>query len=526
MRRSILAAATVVALTGSLLAAGVSPTVAGDGTRTPAPAPAVSAADQALAAARDALGLSRSPAARRTTGRDAVHRSARADATLALRDLFRALPDLDTAGRREAQGLLARPTDGAADPQGDGYTVASEKKCRNHICLHWVTSTADAPANEAWVDTTLAFMNKVWRTEVRGLGYRPPVTDRHRGGNAKFDVYLKELGARGLYGYCAPERRAPGTKWLASGYCVLDNDFSEDQYDAPPRDSLRVTAAHEFFHAVQFAYDYGEDPWLMEATATWMEEQVAGDVNDNRQYLPYGQLGAPSQPLDVFDQQRYNQYGNWPFFEYLSQRFGTGVVRAIWTRAGAFPGAGHQYSTTAVKGVLEKHGGFAGVYRSFAAANVLPERTYDEGDKWPAAPATDSWSLSQASPRHSARLRIDHMSSRNIVVTPDAALKDKRWRLRIVVDGPVAGREPGAYLVVRTKHGVIKRPIRLNGKGRGQASVGFTSRNVVSATLVLVNASTRFSCWHRTTWSCQGRARDDKQAFSVRTIARRPHGKR
>ena len=86
-----------------------------------------------------------------------------------------------------------------------------------------------------------------------------------------------------------------GHKWLASGYCVLDNDFAEAQYGAPPMHSLRVTAAHEFFHAVQFAYDYGEDPWLMEATATWMEERVADDVNDNRQYLPYGQVGAPGR---------------------------------------------------------------------------------------------------------------------------------------------------------------------------------------------------------------------------------------
>src|SRR4051812_39389660 len=30
---------------------------------------------------------------------------------------------LDGAGRRAADALLARPTDGNADPQGDGYTV-------------------------------------------------------------------------------------------------------------------------------------------------------------------------------------------------------------------------------------------------------------------------------------------------------------------------------------------------------------------------------------------------------------------
>ena len=387
MRRSIVTTraslALALALALSVLAAGPSPTAA---PARPAPGSVGATATGALAAARDALGLGtglglgEQPRARRTAGRP--------DATLALRDLFRALPSLDAGDRREARGILARPTDGPDDRQGDGYLVPAERKCRNHICLHWVTTTADAPPSQAWVDTTLAFMNKVWRTEVRTLGYRPPVSDRRRGGNDKLDVYLKELGSRGLYGYCAPERRAPGEKWLASGYCVLDNDFAVVQYGAPPRDSLRVTAAHEFFHAVQFAYDYGEDPWLMEATATWMEERVADDVNDNRQYLPYGQLGSPGRPLDLFKQQGFNQYGNWVFFEYLSHRFGNGVVRSIWTRAGAYPGSGHQYSTTAVKGVLRKHGGFSSVYRSFAAANVFPGRTYDEGQKSSGAPAT------------------------------------------------------------------------------------------------------------------------------------------
>ena len=41
-----------------------------------------------------------------------------------------------------------------------------------------------------------------------------------------------------------------------------------------PLENLEVTAAHELFHAVQFAYDYDEDAWFMEATATWAEDEV------------------------------------------------------------------------------------------------------------------------------------------------------------------------------------------------------------------------------------------------------------
>jgi hypothetical protein len=497
LRRSILAMVVALTLLGSAPTATAAP-----------PAPPAPADDPALVAVRSLLG--EVPALlRRTENRT------RPEVSLAMRDLFVALPRLDAADRREADRYLARPTDGDADRLGDGYTVRARKKCRNHICIHWVPTTADAPPNERWVDTNLAFANKVWRTVVRKLGYRKPISDNRRGGNGKLDVYLKELGSRGVYGYCAPERRLESHKWLASGYCVLDNDFAREQYGAPPRDTMRVTTAHEFFHAVQYAYDYGEDPWLLESTATWMEEQVADDVNDNRQYLPHGQVGKPGQPLDKFIQSGFNQYGNWAFFEYLSDRFGTGVVRTIWARAGAYPGGGHQYSTTAVKGVLARHGGFVKVFREFSAGNAAPGRTYREGHKWPAAPMRKSWVLTNAERSATGTTRINHMASAHVRIKPGKGVAARGWKLRLTVDGPAARTDPAAYLIVKRKHGVSTKAIRLDRDGEGRITVPFGSRKVRSATVTLVNASTRFSCWHRTSWSCQGRARDNRQPFEL-----------
>lgn len=501
IRRSIL---TVVAAVSLL---GLSPATA----TTPA-APTLDSDDPALAAVRSLL--ADTPAGLRRTDTRTP-----ADVSLALRDLFVALPRLDSADRREADRYLARPTDGPADRFGDGYTVPARKKCRNHVCIHWVPTTADAPTSEAWVRTNLSYANQVWAVEIGRLGYRRPISDKHKGGNGKLDVYLKELGSRGVYGYCAPERRAEGRKWLASGYCVLDNDFSREQYGTPRRDTMRVTAAHEFFHAVQYAYDYGEDPWLMEATATWMEERVADDVNDNRQYLPHGQVGKPAQSLDTFDRTGFNQYGNWAFFEYLAGRYGTGVVRSIWTRAGAYPGGGHQYSTTAVKGVLSRHGGFTSVFRAYAAGNTMPGRTYGEGATWPAAPASKSWVLTSADRRSSGTSRINHMASTNVLVRPGTGVAARGWKLRLEVDGPAGTTAPAAYLVVKRRHGIVTKPIPLNDKGKGRISVPFGSRKVRGATVTLVNASTRFSCWHRTSWSCQGRARDNRERFELTATA-------
>jgi hypothetical protein len=430
-----------------------------------------------------------------------------------MRDLFQSLDDLTPAQRKVAHGILARPTDGPADPYLDGYTVPAVKKCQGNFCVHWVTSTEDAPPSRAWAIKMLKLMNHVWKKEVGKLGYRPPVSDRGRGGNKKFDVYLAQISDRGLYGYCTPERRKPGFQWLASGYCVLDNDFVG--FPTPPLASAEVTAAHEFFHAIQFGYDFGEDAWLLEATATWMEERIYDGVNDNRQYLPASQVARPQIPLDYFSQSTGEQYGNWAFFEFLSKRYGNGIVKQIWNKAAAFPGAPDLYSTQAIVSALKPHTGFKRDYAEFASANLLPAKFYAEGKSWN-LPTTYGGpvTLSRAD-RRTGKLGTSllHMSSASWQVKSSSSLKNKKWYLKVKVDGPSSFRMPAAYVLVAKRKGFDKRFVKLNGKGNGQVIVPFSRKKVKAVYVSLVNASTRFKCGKKTQFSCQGQPIDDGRRF-------------
>jgi len=434
------------------------------------------------------------------------------DATLVLRDLFASLDDLDPAQRKTAEAILARPTDGGNDPLGNGYTVPSVKKCKSHFCVHWVTSTADAPPSEAWVNQMLKLMNTVWKKEVNKLGYRPPVKDGGRGGNSKFDVYLKQLGDQGLYGYCAAERQKPGYKWLASGYCVLDNDFAE--FPLGPTKSAQVTAAHEFFHAIQFGYDYGEDPWLLEATAVWMEERAYDNVNDNRQYLPAGQLVDSSYPLDFFNVQGSQQYGNWPFFEFLSKRYGNGIVKQIWNKASALPSSPDMYSTEAITSVLKPKGGFTKVYSDFVVANLMPKKFYPEGKAWPSTVlATPADTLSTSDRKVGYKLRLLHMTSASFQIDTSSSLKSKKWWLNVKIDGPKSYRMPAAYVVVVKKGGLEKHFVKLNSNGNGAVKVPFSSKKVKTVYVSLIDASTRFKCGKHWPFSCSGLPIDDGQSL-------------
>jgi len=439
-------------------------------------------------------------------------------ATLALRDLWVARPDLAGEEAVEATALLARPTDGTADPFGNGYTVPSTSQCGAHVCVHYVPTTADAPPSVEWAALTLSTMENVYEREVNQLGYRAPRADGSAGGDGKLDVYLKDLGT-GLYGYCAAEYRKKGR--TASGFCVLDNDYSPAQFPSQtPENNLAVTAAHEFFHAVQYSYDYNEDPWMMESTATWMEEQVADDVNDNRQYLRYSQLQAPYVPLDAFSSTYGFQYGNWIFWEYLTERFGTRFVKRAWESAGSLRRHGGRYSIEAIQSVLRrKKKSFTDVYADFAAANVTPSQHYAEAAGVPefANPKVlADVTLSRAEKKHSQRAKLDHLSADAMHVRPGAGLRNKLWRLRVSVRGPGRSSSPAARLILHKTDGTIgTRKVKFDRRGRAQALVPFSSTRIAAVTVSFANVSTRFRCGTGTDFACHGEARDDNEKFAI-----------
>jgi Family of unknown function (DUF6055) len=421
--------------------------------------------------------------------------------------------DLSRSGRLTANRLMARPTS-PNDPAGDSYRVPSRKTCGPHVCVHWVPTTVDAPPSRAWVDVTLSTMEAVWKREVGGLGYRPPAGDGTRGGNAKLDVYLKDVGSKGYYGYCTTERPVAGHPRFASGYCVLDDDFARMQFGAPPRNSLKVTAAHEFFHAIQFNYDYREDAWFMEATATWMEEQVYDAINDNRQYLPAGQVRRPEIPLDTFNEYGSEQYGNWPFFEFLSERWGRNIVRSAWYDASGVPGAPNQYSIEAVASVLASHGGLPAVYADFAGANTRPAETYQEGAAWPSATIARTSTLTPSARTQSSTQTVDHLAARNVRVIPGSGLGADS-RLSVTLDAPVAATSP-AVLVTIDRTGDLKtltQRVALDSTGAGTADVPFSPAQVAKVTVSLANVSTRYTCHDYTDYSCHGSPTDDDRPF-------------
>ncbi|GEP37635.1 hypothetical protein NPS01_12980 [Nocardioides psychrotolerans] len=515
----------VVAVLAALLAAPVAQAEA-PAAGPPGAAPASgSQARQALVAAQSILRGDSDVLARGS----ASSASSDGDATLALRDLVLLKDQLTGADREAAERLLARPTGGNQDPQDDGYSVPEATPvCSADVCVHYVATTRDA-ATPAYVNTALATLTSVHNTYV-GAGYREPKGDGTRGGGSNLmDIYLSDIGDAGLYGYCTTDdKTAFKAPWARSAYCVLDNDYARSEFgDAnTAEENLQVTAAHEYFHAVQYAYDFKEDSWLLEATATWAEDELFDAVNDNVQYLGYSPLTRPRLPMDSSGGGFF--YGTFVFFRFLTERFPAAqgglptLVRDIWRKADGTKGAPDQYSWQAVATVLRgKKTTAAKAFTAFAEANRRPAQTYDEGaaNRYPKARLADSLTLGVRQFRR--EVRLSHLTSATYRLTPGGALRNKAFKLRVLLDLAPTFRGSSAIVTVYTTSGDVRRNIiKLRKDGNATKVVPFSKAGVRQVEVTLVNASGRYDCFVRGAFSCQGDSRDDRQVqrFSARAF--------
>ena len=252
--------------------------------------------------------------------------------------------DLSRSQRREANALLARPTDPNDNGPGalGSYTAPSGSSCSTNFCVHWVESGDDAPSGPGvggdldtvpqYVETVKTAFEQSFAVENTQLGWRTAVPDNGRGGDNRTDVYLQNIGTEGIFGYASTDPQPAGRSQYA--YLVVDDDYEEFGY-SDPQDPLEVTAAHEYNHVLQYAYDTLQDTWMFESTATWSEEKVFDAVNDYLFYLrPWA--ADPDQPLtDAGAGPEHTNdlrmYGSAIWNQWLDGRYGPQIVRQAWT---------------------------------------------------------------------------------------------------------------------------------------------------------------------------------------------------
>ena len=486
-RRALAATVTAIALAAALVL--VSPASAQQLVVEPSEAEAEAALEDAQAA---------------LDGTSSGSPTAAPDPTLAMNALAGSYDQLEGADRHRARSLLARPTDGALDQYKDGYPAGAPVASAEspHFCVFWVDSSAyqDAPdltdANgngvPDYVESVLGIAEYSYSIEVKpgAMAWLPPKPDTTGCGGdpaLRSDLYLKQLGDAGLFGYESPD---PGQGRARSkyGYMVLDDDYAKSEYGyADPAIPAAVTFAHEFNHLLQQNYDSFQDLWMFESTATWAEEQVYPDLNDWLHYVPSFAMSPGSPITEAKASRGLRIYGSavWNHWIDRGAGLGPGAIRRAWEASDATEPA--DFAIAAYDEAIAKGGGsgFEHEFVRFAAATA--EWRTGAGRFPDAAAYPDvrrKGSLSRGTSRH---FSLDHTAYRLL------AVRGGGGELTLRVTAP-RGVRSGIALVARDgaplTGAVVRKAKYLRKGGNGKVSLGHPGR-YERITAAVVNADGR-----------------------------------
>lgn len=208
-----------------------------------------------------------------------------------------------------------------------------------HFRVHFTTEGLDA-ADPGFAQQVADTLEAVYAVQVGAMGWPAPPSDGLVGGDARYDVYLQELDTEDLNEYGSvssemPTGDRPETPIVEAfpftSFMNLDNNYAFEGEDDPLA-LMQATVAHEFHHAIQFAYDMMDDNWYYEATSSYMETVTLPGVEAATPYVsdlfnyPEVCFGADgdADPVGTL------MYGHWLFIDTLVARHGPEFLTDLW----------------------------------------------------------------------------------------------------------------------------------------------------------------------------------------------------
>ena len=212
-----------------------------------------------------------------------------------------------------------------------------------HFLIHYAATGTDTPTTGAgftlstWVQQVADSFESAYAF-YQGQGYRLP---QSLPGGSPFNIYLRNLAPQKMYGITQSDQPAPSSGFANAftSHIEIDKDFTNQIYTNAsggpytPLQSLQITSAHEFQHAIQYSYNFFFDVWYAEATATWFEAVVYPAIPQNDSYIP-GWFSNSTKRLDLpVDSSATSTgagYGRWIFNRYLAEQHTPAIVRQFW----------------------------------------------------------------------------------------------------------------------------------------------------------------------------------------------------
>jgi hypothetical protein len=229
-----------------------------------------------------------------------------------------------------------------------------------------------------YVEKVATYFDESWTAEVDNQGFTAPPLP-----SGRYAVSFESMSA---YGYTTVVNYSGGQTRI-----VMHNTFNgfpgNDDPEGDVWGAAKVTAAHEFKHATQFATSRWSEGGWNEVDATWAEEFVYDQVNDYYNYLPgESPIRHPEISLDG-GSTGTGSYDDCVWEIWMSETFGAQIITDYWN---------YRATHTAVtvmnswEVILGDYGlSLAEGWSKFTAWNygcgyrAVPGVGYDEADRYP-----------------------------------------------------------------------------------------------------------------------------------------------
>ena len=292
--------------------------------------------------------------------------------------------------QREFRGIFLRPGQ-PGSPYGSVHLP--NKFDTPHFRFHYTTVGPHAPPLEDvnplngvpdYVDLCAEAHEKSFHVEVNLMGFKKPYDDfwdAYNGGNHKYDVYLFQFPALGFTTTNWYHGRIRPTVVTFGPYFAMNSRLYNYFGKLEGNRFMETTAAHEFLHGIQFAYNARMPGWFMEASATWIESKVydggliddfddipdPDEIGETDAYDYYPrQLGIFLDQPDIALDSRVglHEYAAVIWVFYMAERFDVDIVR--------------QFYGDSTEGSYREFGNFFDVFTNHGTTLVEAFKTFTE----------------------------------------------------------------------------------------------------------------------------------------------------
>lgn len=405
------------------------------------------------------------------------------DGTLLMQDIIKHWNQVDHKFRDRFSVLLNRVDTQAYFDTPSGFFRVHYDTTGGHAVYQPDVDIDPVDGVPDYVNRTGDYFDRAWFFQCDTLGYDTPPFDSAMGGGMNlYDVYMHHYaGAYGVTFSELPSNQRPGRDYDFTSYIYVDPTYAGFGYNDRTI-PMKVTSAHEFFHAVQLAYSGNVGGWYMENCSTWMEDMIWDDINDNYAYIYYF-LYYPHYPLTTAN--GAFEYGAFLWPMYLYESMGHEFIRQTWVYAISMP------AMQALDQVCANYGtSFGEQYDIFSLWNYLTNYR-DDGNHYEEG---GFYSLARTMRMHTS-YPVENMSSASRPTSPACNYiqfvnNGQSGNLQITFDGQDSQAWDVQVILAYADNSHIYDEIELNSQNYGEFTVaGFQQYQWVAIVADLIDGA-------------------------------------